>query len=88
MAITETDERRYKSGGNLRIFTTIEKGYSTDRHGPHGNEEEGRQCAPQTDERANILVYDVAVDRNNVRYCIRVNSQQKANGYSHSPRII
>jgi hypothetical protein len=80
MAITETDELRYQTGGNLRILTTIEEGYNTDRYGPRENEEEGRQCNPDREVRAKILEYVVTSLRNNVLYCIRVSNQQKENG--------
>ena len=69
-----------KSGGNLRIFTTVEEGYNADRHGPRVNEEVGRQCDPVIDVRAKILEYVVTMSRNNVLYCIRVNNQLKENG--------
>jgi hypothetical protein len=69
-----------KSGSNLRIFTTVEEGYSADRHGPRKKEEEGGQCNLGRDERANILEYVVTIRRNNVLYGITVNNQQKVNG--------
>ena len=71
--------RGTKNGGEN--FTAVEEGYNTDRHGPGENEEEGRQCDPDTAVRANILVYVVTIRRDDVLYCIRVNNQQNENGY-------
>jgi hypothetical protein len=49
-----------------RTLTTIEEGYSTDRHGPRVEEDEGWRGKLGSEVRAKILIYIVTIRRNNV----------------------
>jgi hypothetical protein len=49
-----------------RTLTAIEKRHNTNHQGPHSEEEEVRQRNRTSGARAEILIYDVTICRNDI----------------------